>query len=176
MLEVEITDSPTSYPPDLEAHFRIRKKIFVDLLNWYLPEYDGGEYEVDKFDGSPKTRYVFFRVNGETVYSMRLLPGGHTMIEDLWPSEYEELEVASFSHVVEVSRVVRHTASKDRLKHAKALVDMLWAKLREEGFDVVVGSMDPFVHRLYCVQIDRPPLKLVPVTKDILLGKWILYS
>jgi len=59
--------------PLLDAMFRDRKRIFVDLRKWQLTVVDG-QYEIDQFDG-PRTIYcIATNGHGEHRGSIRLIP------------------------------------------------------------------------------------------------------
>lgn len=58
--------------PVLQAMFRARKQVFVDLLKWDVPVVCG-EYEVDQFD-TAAARYVIVTENNRHLGSARLLP------------------------------------------------------------------------------------------------------
>lgn len=59
--------------PLLDAMFRDRKRIFVDLRKWQVPVIDG-QYEIDQFDG-PRTIYcIATNAQGDHRGSIRLIP------------------------------------------------------------------------------------------------------
>jgi N-acyl-L-homoserine lactone synthetase len=89
--------------PLLDAMYRDRKRVFVDLRKWKLPILHG-EYEVDQFDG-PRTVYcIATDGDGSHLGSIRLLPsnGPHTL-SDLFPDLCSG-EVPTGSDIWELTR------------------------------------------------------------------------
>ncbi len=89
--------------PLLDAMYRDRKRIFVDLRKWDVPVV-GGEYEIDQYDG-PRTVYcIATNERGDHHGSIRLLPSdGPHILGDLFPELCED-EVPTGSDIWELTR------------------------------------------------------------------------
>ena len=81
---LEGTERPGSNPL-LDAMFRDRKRVFVDLRKWKIPVVDG-TYEIDQFDG-PRTVYcIATNRDGEHRGSIRLIPTDEPhILGDIFP-------------------------------------------------------------------------------------------
>jgi N-acyl-L-homoserine lactone synthetase len=81
---IEGMERPGSNPM-LDAMFRDRKRIFVDLRKWQVPVVDG-QYEIDQFDG-PRTVYcIATDEHGQHRGSIRLIPTDEPhILGDLFP-------------------------------------------------------------------------------------------
>ena len=72
--------------PMLDAMFRDRKHVFVDLRKWDVPVIDG-QYEMDQFDGSRTVYCIATDETGSHRGSIRLLPTDQPhILGDLFPA------------------------------------------------------------------------------------------
>jgi len=72
--------------PLLDAMFRDRKRIFVDLRRWQVPVVDD-QYEIDQFDGAHAVYCVATDDRGQHRGSIRLLPTDEPhILGDLFPN------------------------------------------------------------------------------------------
>lgn len=72
----------------LDRMFRLRKRVFADMLNWDVPVL--GDHEKDAYDGMRPVYLVWCDDAGKTLYgSLRLMPTtGPTLLHDVFRRTY----------------------------------------------------------------------------------------
>jgi len=86
---------------DLQQIFKIRKKTFVNRLNWNVQAV--GDYEMDDFDNG-ETDYIVIRQMGEIKATCRLIPTSEpTMLSEVFPELLRGEEL--MPGAVEISRL-----------------------------------------------------------------------
>lgn len=87
----------------LDAMYRERKHVFVDLLGWDVPVV-GGEFEIDEFDTSDATYLLKEDDQGHHLGSIRLLPStGPHVLGSIFPGLCDG-PVPSSPAIMEISR------------------------------------------------------------------------
>ncbi|UUV43253.1 hypothetical protein RCCWILLIS_81 [Rhodobacter phage RcCWillis] len=87
--------------------FKVRKRQFVDVLQWPLPIV-GSALEVDQFDNENAV-YCRAKRDGKTVFSVRMLAREHSMVAALWPDLLQHIP----ANYTEISRLCLHDPSVD---------------------------------------------------------------
>lgn len=154
----------------MTAHHAMRKLVFVDKLNWHLPEYDGSDLEKDAFD-THETIYAFGEFNGDLIYSARFLEAQTSMVLKLWPEAAHSLGMPEGT--VEMSRFVLHSPSPPAYA-TRAMRDLLFHLLQEMKFTGVFATMDRLTMRLYVQRFNKAPMKQLVIADNIIAGYWKL--
>lgn len=145
-------------PGAYEAMLRARKVSFVDQLGWDLPEYDGSEFETDKFD-TPETEYVEVYSNNVLRYTARLLPRDQSMVATLWPDMLPSIP----RRTVEISRFVSHIEGD--VADAREAIDMFVLMLNGMGYERFFAIADRRILIYY-----RRILQIAPDTVEVFEG------
>lgn len=126
-------------------HFRLRRQIFVERLDWGLASHDGLEF--DSFD-TPAARYVLVIDAEDRVCALsRLIPTTSPyMIETLWP-EWPSGECAKSADVWEASRFgCRADMSvTERQDAIQSVFRTIYDFGREHGIDHYLMVMPKFI-------------------------------
>lgn len=110
----------------LKSMFEARKRVFVDLLKWDVPELDG-RFEIDEFDNPHATYVILADSSGNHLGSARLL---ETTRPHILGSLFPELcagPVPTGPGVLEITRFCldRRLGAADRLQVRNRLVSAL---------------------------------------------------
>lgn len=130
--------------PMLDAMFRDRKRVFVDLLGWQVPVIDH-VFEVDQFDTETAIYLVSATPEGEHLGSMRLLPTAHPhLLGSVFP-ELCEGPVPSGPDIFEITRGClsprRRAAERLRIRNTLITAAVQYALLHEiRAFTCVADS------------------------------------
>ena len=126
--------------PLLRAMFEARKQVFVDLLKWDVPIFEG-RYEIDQFDDEHATYLINADAAGEHLGSARLLPTTRPHILDsLFPGLCAG-EPPRSGDCFEITRFClgRNQDSKARLETRNRLVSALAQYALENGISTYTG-------------------------------------
>lgn len=124
----------------LQAMFKARKQIFVDLLRWDVPVLEG-RYEIDQFDDEHAVYLIMADAAGEHLGSARLLPTTRPHILDsLFPSLCAGDPPRS-PECFEITRFClgRNQNSRARLETRNRLVSALAQYALENGISTYTG-------------------------------------
>ncbi len=85
MIRIFNRNSRKQYPQDIDAMFRLRKRVFHDLLKWDVSV--RGDWEIDQYDdANPLYVLSYSDQTGRLRGSLRLLPTlGPNMLDDTFP-------------------------------------------------------------------------------------------
>jgi acyl homoserine lactone synthase len=85
MIRIFNRNSRKQYPQDLDAMFRLRKRVFHDLLKWDVSVH--GDWEIDHYDdANPLYVLSYSDQTGRLRGALRLLPTlGPNMLDDTFP-------------------------------------------------------------------------------------------
>jgi N-acyl-L-homoserine lactone synthetase len=85
MIRIFNRNSRKQYPKDIDAMFRLRKRVFHDLLKWDVAV--RGDWEIDQYDdANPLYVLSYSDQTGRLRGSLRLLPTlGPNMLDDTFP-------------------------------------------------------------------------------------------
>ena len=85
MIRIFNRNSRKQYPQDIDAMFRLRKRVFHDLLKWDVSV--RGDWEIDHYDdANPLYVLSYSDQTGRLRGSLRLLPTlGPNMLDDTFP-------------------------------------------------------------------------------------------
>jgi acyl-homoserine lactone synthase len=120
--------------PALQAMFRARKEVFVDLLKWDVPVL-GGEFEIDQFDDEHARYVIVADDQGAHLASARLLETTRPhILGNLFPGLCAA-DVPTGSKVVEITRFCldRHQNAPTRRSARNRLVTALVAVALARG-------------------------------------------
>ncbi|CAN7361396.1 acyl-homoserine-lactone synthase [Pararhizobium sp. LjRoot235] len=85
MIRIFNRNSRKQYPQDIDAMFRLRKRVFHDLLKWDVSVH--GDWEIDHYDdANPLYVLSYSDQTGRLRGALRLLPTlGPNMLDDTFP-------------------------------------------------------------------------------------------
>jgi len=137
MVSVINFDNRAQHTLSLDAMFRDRKKIFIDLLRWDIPA--DGAYERDQFDDD-QTEYlvVIDRVTGQHLGSVRLLRTDRPhILGDIFPHLCDGT-VPTGSSIREITRLC--LSPRLRARQRREVRDQLATALVEYGLLTGISS------------------------------------
>lgn len=131
-------------PHVMEAMFRMRKKVFHDILGWDVQTH--GDMEHDKYDQDDTVYVIYATDDGDVVGTWRLLPTVKPyMLEEIWP-EFADGYIPKKPTVWELSRwAVDH--DKFGRSSFEAIAGNMFCTLAEfaqmYGIDEMIMLQDP---------------------------------
>ncbi len=155
----------------LHDYFQARKEVFIDQLEWDIPQADGMEF--DQYD-TPQCRWVIVHEYGEVLAGIRLQPttarcGIYSyMLRDAQRGLLENLtddvlfmEAPVDPRVWEAARVfiTQTVSAKRRFEVQQILVSKLIQTARDEGASHVIGIV-PAIWKRWLRRLD---LSAVPI-------------